>query len=121
MSVSPSALRQPNEAPEIALLRRRLAESEAERRALARRLALVDHWRPLTDVLRRLTPSELRLAELVATGSKNHEIADELFLSSKTVEWHLSKLYRKLNVRSRTELVAKLVRHRATSSRENSR
>jgi DNA-binding CsgD family transcriptional regulator len=38
------------------------------------------------------------------------EVANELFLSPKTVEWNLSKIYRKLNVRSRAELAAKLAK-----------
>jgi DNA-binding NarL/FixJ family response regulator len=55
-----------------------------------------------------LTETERRVAELVATGRTNREVADALFVSVKTVEWNLSKVYRKLDVRSRTELAAKL-------------
>jgi DNA-binding CsgD family transcriptional regulator len=51
-----------------------------------------------------LTPTEERVAGLVALGRKNDEVAAQLSLSLKTVEWHLSRLYRKLGVRSRTEL-----------------
>lgn len=51
-----------------------------------------------------LTPTEDRIAMLVAGGAKNQEVANELFLTIKTVEWHLSQIYRKLGVRSRTEL-----------------
>jgi len=40
---------------------------------------------------------------LVARGSTNREVAAALGLSAKTVEWHLSRLYRKVGVRSRTE------------------
>jgi DNA-binding NarL/FixJ family response regulator len=50
------------------------------------------------------TPSEVRVAVLVARGSTNREVAAALGLSAKTVEWHLSRLYRKVGVRSRTEL-----------------
>jgi DNA-binding CsgD family transcriptional regulator len=57
-----------------------------------------------------LTPTETRIATLVALGRSNTEVANELFISSKTVEWNLSKVYRKLKVRSRTELAAKLSR-----------
>jgi DNA-binding CsgD family transcriptional regulator len=56
----------------------------------------------------RLTPTERRVAELVATGRSNEEVARLLFMSAKTVEWNLTKVYRKLYVRSRTELAAKL-------------
>jgi DNA-binding CsgD family transcriptional regulator len=54
-----------------------------------------------------LTPTEARVAELVAAGRSNAEVARELFMSPKTVEWNLSKVYKKLHVRSRSELAAK--------------
>jgi DNA-binding NarL/FixJ family response regulator len=47
---------------------------------------------------------EQRVAELVVLGRRNREIADELFVSIATVEAHLTRIYRKLHVRSRTEL-----------------
>ncbi len=51
-----------------------------------------------------LTPTEHRIADLVALGRRNREIAGELFISVATVEAHLTRIYRKLGVRSRTEL-----------------
>lgn len=51
-----------------------------------------------------LTPMEARIAALVAAGKRNREIAGELFVSVSTVESHLTRMYRKLEVRSRTEL-----------------
>ena len=51
-----------------------------------------------------LTESERRVAELVASGRSNQEAAAELFISVKTVEANLTRIYRKLSVRSRTEL-----------------
>ncbi|MGZ4400994.1 MAG: LuxR C-terminal-related transcriptional regulator [Gaiellaceae bacterium] len=60
--------------------------------------------------LGQLTETERRVAELVAVGRSNADVARELFVSRKTVEWNLSKVYRKLHVRSRTELAAKLAR-----------
>ena len=57
-----------------------------------------------------LTPTESRVAELVARGRSNTEVANELLVSPKTVEWNLSKIYKKLGVRSRAELAAKLSR-----------
>jgi DNA-binding CsgD family transcriptional regulator len=51
-----------------------------------------------------LTPQELRVAELVATGASNRDVGARLFLSPKTVEYHLSKVFTKLGVTSRTEL-----------------
>jgi DNA-binding CsgD family transcriptional regulator len=53
---------------------------------------------------RGLTVSERRIVDLVAAGRSNPEVAAELFMSRRTVEDHLSKIYRKLGVRSRTEL-----------------
>ena len=51
-----------------------------------------------------LTAAERRVADLVATGRTNAEIAAELFMGQRTVEAHLSRVYRKLRARSRTEL-----------------
>jgi DNA-binding CsgD family transcriptional regulator len=51
-----------------------------------------------------LTAAEQRVADLVAEGHTNSEIAAELFMGRRTVEAHLSRVYRKLGVRSRTEL-----------------
>jgi DNA-binding NarL/FixJ family response regulator len=51
-----------------------------------------------------LTASELRVANLVAEGRTNREVAAALVVTERTVETHLSHIYRKLGVRSRTEL-----------------
>jgi DNA-binding CsgD family transcriptional regulator len=59
-----------------------------------------------------LTPMETQIPELVAAGRSNKEIAAEAYLSLKTVEAHLSSIYRKLGLRSRTELAAHLHSHR---------
>ena len=55
-----------------------------------------------------LTPSEARIAELAATGLANAEIAQQLFLTVKTVEMHLTHAYRKLDIRGRRQLAAAL-------------
>jgi len=55
-----------------------------------------------------LTPTERRVAELVAEGHSNREVAGLLFLSTKTVAAHLTSAYAKLGVRSRTELAHRL-------------
>jgi len=55
-----------------------------------------------------LTETERRIAELAADGRSNREIAGELFVSERTVESNLTRAYRKLGVRSRTELARKL-------------
>lgn len=57
-----------------------------------------------STVLHSLTKAERRVAESVAAGRTNKEVADHLFVSVKTVDFHLQAIYRKLTVRSRTEL-----------------
>jgi DNA-binding CsgD family transcriptional regulator len=55
-----------------------------------------------------LSETERQIVELVVAGRRNSEVAAELNLSPNTVAWNLSKVYRKLGVRSRTELAARL-------------
>jgi DNA-binding NarL/FixJ family response regulator len=55
-----------------------------------------------------LTPSEQRVAELVASGLSNKEVAAQLFISVYTVEAHLSNVYTKLGIRSRAQLARQL-------------
>ncbi len=59
-------------------------------------------------VAETLTEAEHRVAVTVAAGRTNKEAAAELFLSQKTVDYHLQNIYRKLEIRSRTELAALL-------------
>lgn len=65
--------------------------------------------------VQELGPQELKIALLVADGLTNREIAAALFLSPKTIEFHLGKIYRKLSIRSRAEL-ARLVAEDALAS-----
>ena len=51
-----------------------------------------------------LTPSEQRVAELAASGMTNRDVAAALFISPKTVEANLARIYRKLGIKSRAEL-----------------
>src|SRR5262249_19516492 len=55
-----------------------------------------------------LTPTEQRVAELLAAGLTYREVGEALFISPKTVQWNVSKIYRKLGVRSRAQLAARL-------------
>ena len=86
------------------------AEAFAER---ARRelVATGETTRPRTaDASADLTPQEAQIASLAVEGSSNAEIGTELFLSSRTVEYHLSKVYTKLGIGSRRELRRSLPR-----------
>ena len=55
--------------------------------------------------LGNLTPQELQVALVVASGATNKEAAATLFVSAKTIEFHLGNAYRKLGIRSRAQLV----------------
>jgi DNA-binding CsgD family transcriptional regulator len=55
-----------------------------------------------------LTAAEARVARMAADGASNREIAQELFVTLKTVEMHLSSAYRKLDISSRAQLAARL-------------
>jgi DNA-binding NarL/FixJ family response regulator len=92
------------EADKLAEIRSRLAAVEERLENLERGTAPAG-----TNVeLNRLSETERRIATLVAMGRTNEQVGERLFLSPKTVEWSLTKIYRKLRVRSRTELAAKL-------------
>ena len=59
----------------------------------------------------RLSAREAEVLRLVATGLTNAEVAQKLFLSSRTIEWYLSSIYRKVGLHSRTEAARFAVEH----------
>jgi DNA-binding CsgD family transcriptional regulator len=107
---------------ELGTVQRRLRKKHDARVTLERAVELLDAlgarlWaerarRELGRIGGRSTPratlsaTETEIVELVAAGRSNSEVAQALHLTTKTVEWNLSKIYRRLGVRSRTELAA---------------
>jgi len=82
----------------------------------AREELLATGARPRRQVLSgadSLTPSERRIADMAARGLSNKQIAQELFVSTRTVETHLMHAYQKLEISSRTDLTVGLARAKA--------
>ena len=109
---------------------RRAGQRTKARAQLERGLDLAHHWgarriagqaraeliaagaKPRRDAITgrdALTASELRVARLAAAGKSNREIAQELFITTKTASAHLSRAYRKLDVTRRSQLAEALV------------
>jgi DNA-binding CsgD family transcriptional regulator len=83
-------------------------EGFAERARIELR-ATGGHARERTpQALDQLTPQEAQVSRLVAQGHSNREIAAQLFISPSTVEYHLGKVFRKLDVKSRTQLASQI-------------
>jgi DNA-binding CsgD family transcriptional regulator len=67
---------------------------------------LRDHTAWLASVL---SDAELRVALVVGNGASNREAAERLFLSVKTIDFHLQSIYRKLDIHSRAQLARRVV------------
>jgi DNA-binding CsgD family transcriptional regulator len=110
---------------ELGCLQRRAKQKRAAKQSLEEALAIFERvgaamWveRARDELgrvgLRRsavsegLTPAQARVAELVAAGMSNREIASTLYMSLRSVESHLTKVYRELGVKSRAQLAATL-------------
>jgi DNA-binding CsgD family transcriptional regulator len=114
-------------AQRTALQRRAARETLEQARAIFEQLGARPWVEKVRDELQRvsgrgpasseLTEGERRVAELAADGRQNKEIAAALFIGVGTVEAHLSRVYRKLGIRSRTELAARFARHQDEASK----
>lgn len=65
-----------------------------------------------------LTPAQMRVAQLVVSGLTNREIAAMLYMSIRTVETHLTKIYRELGIRSRAQLAGAMARRTEVTAAE---
>jgi DNA-binding NarL/FixJ family response regulator len=97
---------------------RSLLDSGHLREALALRSAALPSPAGMPLDLSELTPREQDVAELIISGSSTNEIAEQLSISDRTVQNHISNLLTKLNVRTRAEAVARLYmwRHAQTQT-----
>ena len=89
------------------------ARALGELRATGAHIPAQDVPTSASDLLSTLTPQERRVAEAVASGASDRQVAAELFLSPRTVAYHLSSVYRKLGISSRAALAARLAQTRS--------
>ena len=93
-------------APMAALLRQALSQGIAPHYA-SRLLAALKVPAVTQPLVEPLTPRELEVLRLIAAGLRNQEIADQLVISMPTVKRHISNVYTKLDVHSRTQALAR--------------
>ena len=82
-------------------------EAFAERAQVELRATGERARRRSVDTVDQLTPQEAQVSRLAAQGHTNREIAAQLFISPSTVEYYLRKAFRKLDVKSRTQLASR--------------
>ena len=116
-------------------LERRLRRKSAAKRSLEQALTVLDRLEASILIVRArdelgrlglrraartegLTPAQTRVAELVVSGLTNREIAATLYMSLRTVETHLTKLYRELGIRSRAQLAGAMAQRVASDTAE---
>ncbi len=75
----------------------------------------------LRDVLIKsgLSKREAEVAELVSQGLSNKEVANKLFVTEKTVKFHLTNIYKKMNVKSRAQLIVWCLPHISFADKES--
>jgi DNA-binding CsgD family transcriptional regulator len=86
------------------------AEAFAERTRLELAATGTRTRKRAAGIVQLLTPQEARIARLAAEGASNREIAAQLLISPRTVEYHLHKVFRQLGVSSRTQLAGELLK-----------
>ncbi|MGW1726822.1 helix-turn-helix transcriptional regulator [Streptomyces sp. NPDC002306] len=84
------------------------AQADAELRAAGETPTVVPSTQSGTGPLTRLTPQQRRIAHSVAQGATNREVARQLSISTRTVEYHLRNIFTQLGVRSRVALTRRL-------------
>jgi DNA-binding CsgD family transcriptional regulator len=130
LSLSPARLELAHSLTELGAALRRAGARTAAREPLRQALHLAHHCgatplaerareealavgarprRPWTTGMNALTPSELRVARLAAQSLSNRDIAQALFITTKTVSDHLTSAYRKLNISSRNQLANAII------------
>jgi DNA-binding NarL/FixJ family response regulator len=73
---------------------------------------------PSGEIIERFSKKEARIIELVAEGHKNKEIASMLFLSEQTIKSHLGRIFRKMQVTNRSQLVSLIIKHNILNQHE---
>ena len=87
-----------------------LGETALSPRLAASMLAEVRRQDPSSQADRVITPREEEVLQLIADGCSTPEVAEQLFISQKTVKNHLASIYQKLDARDRTQAVLQAVR-----------